>query len=278
MRPTGTDISSIMNHQWFRCYGKRESPIGRLFCFSYAGAGASMFRTWPALLPSDLELVAVQLPGREDRLKEPPARRLSILVSSIGEQMQPLLDKPFSFFGHSMGAILAFELARYLRDTYAKPPFHLIVSGRKAPHLHAAPRNLYALPQDQLLAKLKELGGTDLQVFDHPEMLELVLPVLRADFEICETYEYIPGAPLPSVITALGGTEDSETPQPHLEEWRQHGTGGFSLHMLPGNHFFINSARLKVLQVIAAKFQPLIPARRPPIRSTASSSVDYPST
>lgn len=234
-----------------------------------------MFRTWPALLPSDLELVAVQLPGREDRLKEPPARRLSILVSSIGEQIQPLLEKPFSFFGHSMGAILAFELARYLHQVYAKAPVHLIVSGRKAPHLHAAPRNLHALPHDQFLAKLKELGGTDLQVFDHPEMLELILPVLRADFETCETYEYIPGAPLPSVITAFGGVEDSETPELHMEEWRQHGTGEFSLHMMPGNHFFINSARLKVLQIIAAKFENPILGGCPPGRSTTGSSFDY---
>jgi len=248
---------------WFRYHGNNRAASRRLFCFNYAGAGASMFRAWPALLPAQVELVAVQLPGREDRLREPPVTRLQDLVSAVAQQIQPLLDKPFAFFGHSMGALLAFELARDLVAKRGISPFRLFVSGRKAPHLRIDAPPLHALPEDKFVAKVKEMGGTDSEIFKHPEMVDLILPILRADFEICETYQYRPGVPLPCRITAMGGTEDAETPEPHLQEWQQHGTGDFALHMLHGNHFFINAERTQVLRIVAGQLLTPVASERP---------------
>lgn len=245
----------------------RPQPAGRirLFCFPYSGAGASIFVSWAGALPPGIELCAVQLPGRETRLAEPPERHLDTLVERILPALGPYLEGPFAFFGHSMGALLAFELARALRRSGGPLPALLVASGHRAPHLPDPHPPAHALPEPELLDELRRLNGTPPEVLEHPELRAILLPILRADFAVCETYAYRAEPPLACPITAFGGLEDGDVTRDELAAWREQTTAGFSLRMFPGDHFFCNTARPLVLHALARELAPFLAADRAPL-------------
>ena len=218
-------------------------PRLRLFCFPYAGGGATVYQDWPRLLPADVEVCAVQLPGREARLGEPGYTRLFDLMPPLADALGRLLDTPFVTFGHSLGALVGFELARYLRRGGGPLPQQLMVSGRRAPHLANQGAPLHELTDDILLDAVLELNGTSPEIRSHPELLELAIPLLRADFALGETYRYTPEPPLASPITAFSGLADPHVTTAEATEWAQHTSGGFELHLLPGDHFFLTTAQ-----------------------------------
>jgi medium-chain acyl-[acyl-carrier-protein] hydrolase len=235
---------------WITAFTKKPHARLRLFCFPHAGAGALTFRPWTSGLPAECEVNAIQLPGREMRMAESPITDLSALVSTLTGVLYPYrLDKPFAFFGHSLGALIAFELARNLRNTYNLSPIHLFASGRIAPHLKDARPPIHALSKSEFVDKLRELNGTPDEVLDSPEMAPL-LHTLRADFALNEAYSYQPGPPLGVPISAFGGVEDTKVSEQELMGWQMHTSKAFKLRMFPGDHFFINSARAAVLQAI----------------------------
>ena len=236
---------------WFGRQRPDPRARQRLFCFPYAGGSAMVFRQWSQLLPPAVEVLPAHLPGRQNRMSERARPRLSSLVEEIADAVRPLLDIPYAFFGHSMGAAVAFELARALREAGAGEPAHLFVSGRRAPHLPSTQAPTYDLPDAELLEEVRRLEGTPPEVFEHPELMQLMLPLLRADFEAIETYSYTPGPPLTCPVTAFGGLRDTELSREQLEAWREHTTGRFSLRMLEGGHFFIHDARRPLLDIIA---------------------------
>jgi len=166
-------------------------------------------------------------------------------------ELKQHMDQPFAFFGHSMGALLGFELARHLRRECGLSPSHLFVSGRRAPQLERARPPIYDLPQKELLRELKCLNGTPREALEHPELMELMLPLLRADFAVCDTYEYREGPLLDCSITALGGLLDADVTPQSLDGWREQTTASFSLHMLPGDHFFLQQDESQLLSIIA---------------------------
>jgi medium-chain acyl-[acyl-carrier-protein] hydrolase len=221
----------------------------RLFCFPYAGGGAVIYRSWSARLPM-AEVLPVQLPGRETRLKEAPYTNLLSLVRATGRALLPYLDRPFCFFGHSMGALLAFELARELRREYALSPARIFLSGRRAPGIPRQHKGIHSLPRNEFIERLRGLNGTLPAVLEHTELIELLLPRLRADFAVCETYRYTPEAPLDCGIAAFGGLDDRHVRREHLEGWREQTTGEFKLRMLPGDHFFLHSAQEVLLDIM----------------------------
>jgi len=230
----------------------------RLFCFPYAGGNALAYRSWAASLPLSVGVWPVQIPGRGRRLDEPPFDRLRTLVQAMGPALRPYLDEPFAFFGHSMGALIAFELARHLRKEYGIEPRQLFISGRRAPSLPPVERPIYDLPEPEFLSALRELNGTPKEVLDHAELMEFMSPVLRADFAICETYEYSDDRPLGSPITVFCGTQDGEVSREQIALWREQTTSGFRLHMLPGDHFFLNTAQGLLLRALSEELQQLI--------------------
>jgi medium-chain acyl-[acyl-carrier-protein] hydrolase len=223
----------------------------RLFCFPYAGGAASIYRNWARQLPEGVEVCPVQLPGRGGRIKEAPFSKLPLLIDALAASLAPFLDKPFAFFGHSLGALVGFELAHRLRAEHGSEPLHLFVSGRRAPQLPEKAAPTYSLSEAEFVEELRRLNGTPAEVLEHPELLGLLVPLLRADFELCENYQHTSRTPLDCPITALGGLSDVDVPRHELEPWREHTTGSFTLRMLPGDHFFLNSAEFMVLQMVA---------------------------
>lgn len=223
----------------------------RLFCLPYAGGGAGIYRGWGALLPPEIQLCAVHLPGRGNRFGEAPVARSEALVETLAADLAPYFDLPFAFFGHSMGALLGFELIRHLRDAGMPLPEHLCVSGRRAPQLPREKRNLHDLPEDEFMEELRSLDGTPEEILQHPELMELFAPILRADFQLCETYAFVPGAPLDTPISAFGGLEDPDVSRDDLLAWKEQTRGSFRLRMFPGGHFFLHAARQGLVHAVA---------------------------
>jgi medium-chain acyl-[acyl-carrier-protein] hydrolase len=225
-----------------------------LFCLPYAGGSASLYRDWAAQLPDTVEVCPVQLPGREQRLDERPFSRIEPLVEALAVALRPQLDIPFALFGHSMGALIAFELARQLRRQGLPMPVHLFASGRHAPHRPDPVPPIHNVPDETLLAEVRRLQGTPDGIWEDPELRALFLPILRADFSVNESYRHIREAPLACGISAFGGLEDYKVGREDLTGWRQHTQGAFALRMLPGGHFFMReSASTRLLHAISAQ-------------------------
>lgn len=236
---------------WVICPQPRPDAQSRLICFSYAGGGASAFKDWAALLPDTIELCVVQLPGREERFGEPLVTDMSVLVQTLTQEILSYTDRPFAFFGHSMGAIVGYEVACRLRATGAPEPYHLFVSARAAPHLENNNDPLRFLDNDQFIDRLHQsYGAVPDAIRNNAELQAVFLPILRADVEMLETHEDRAAAPLAYPITAMGGTNDPAISGAMLAGWQARTNGGFVQHAIPGDHFFIHTERDKVVAAI----------------------------
>ena len=224
----------------------------RMFCFPYAGGGASAYRGWAGSLPPDVEVCPVQLPGRESRLRETPFETPGPLIQALADALQPYFrDLPFVFFGHSMGAMLSFELSRELRRRGQTLPLHLFVSGRRAPQIPDTEEPIHALPEPEFIEKLRELNGTPEEVLQHAELMKLLIPVLRADFSVNELYAYAEEEPFDIGISCFGGLGDKEVSRDDCAAWKDQTRARFRLRMLPGDHFFVHSAKDMILESVA---------------------------
>lgn len=245
---------SVVN-KWIVCPRPNPNARMRLFCFPYAGGGASLFRLWTQNIASDIEVNAVQLPGRENRLREPLFTQLSPLVQTLADALAPHFDRPFAFFGHSMGAIIGFELARQLRRQRNPNLLHLFVSARIAPQAKDPEPPIYQLSEPEFIAKLRQLNGTPEAVLQVPELRQTLIPILRADLEINEAYSYTTEDPLDIPISAFGGWQDPKASQDDLKKWADQTHRSFMLRMVTGDHFFISSAQSTLLQAISQDLQ-----------------------
>lgn len=246
MRPTPQPLE-----RWLAYREVNPRARVRMFCFPYAGGGASTYRGWTGL-PSEVEVCPVQLPGREGRLREAPFERPQLLVQALADALQPYFQElPFVFFGHSMGAMLGFELARELRRRGQRLPLHLFVSGRRAPQVPDREESIHDLPEPEFIERLRELNGTPEEVLAHAELMKLLIPVLRADFAVNETYVYTEEQPFDFGISAFGGLGDKEVTRDDAAGWKEHTRGRFRLRMLPGDHFFIHGSKDMVLEAAA---------------------------
>jgi medium-chain acyl-[acyl-carrier-protein] hydrolase len=186
-------------------------------------------------------VVAVQFPGRGVRLTEEPLTNIDALLPALMEGLTPALTKPYAFFGHSMGALIAFEVTRRLRRQKKSLPVHLFVSGRGGPRERDWDVKFSELPEAELVAELERYGGAPKEVLENTELIRLMLPTIRADFKLCETYSYVPEDPLDCPISACGGLEDFEVKQERLDTWRDETSAAFKLRMFPGGHFYPTS-------------------------------------
>ncbi|MGB7438932.1 MAG: alpha/beta fold hydrolase, partial [Candidatus Acidiferrum sp.] len=227
----------------------------RLFCFPYAGSGASIFRIWSNSLPAGVELCPVEFPGRGTRPMETPFTQLAPLVEALAQALLPLMDEPFGFFGHSFGALVGFELARQLRRESGVQPVRLFVSADRAPQFSHRDRPMHALPEREFLTELRRLNGIPGKVLEEAELMRIMLPILRADLAVYETYTYSTELPLNCPISAFGGLQDDRVSRGDLEAWRDQTNASFSLRMFPGDHFFWHTTQLLFLQALSEELR-----------------------
>lgn len=226
-------------------------PRLRLFCFPYAGGSAAIYHQWAASLPADIELVSIQYPGRATRMREAPCLQLPQLLDDIAPAIVPLLDRPLAFFGHSMGATVAFELARCLAADGKPLPVHLFLSGRSAPQLPPVKPPIHQLPDQAFIDAMRNMNGTPAEIFEHRELMEMMLPMIRADFQVLETWQYQPSAPLAMPISVFGGIADLGVPLENLDAWSVCTSARFKRHMFPGDHFFLHHHHPAMLNIIS---------------------------
>lgn len=251
---------SAESDEWIRRYRPAPGAAIRLVCLPHAGGSASFFLPVSAALSPAVDVLAVQYPGRQDRLREPMIDDLGDLADAVVTALTPWLDRPFAFFGHSMGATLAFEVTRRLEQGAGPAPLHLFASGRRAPSRHRD-ENVHLGGDDRIIAELTELSGTDTRVLGEEEMLRMVLPAIRNDYRATETYRYRPGPPLSCPITVLTGDADPKTSLEEAEAWRDHTTGPFDLRVYPGGHFYLADHQSEVLDAITDRLAVGLPGR-----------------
>jgi medium-chain acyl-[acyl-carrier-protein] hydrolase len=227
----------------------------RLFCFHHAGGGPASYLPWSEQLPPEITVCPLILPGREARLKERPYRRMAPLVQAIAVALQPYMDKPFAFFGHSMGALVSFEVARQLRRQFGQSPVRLFISAHRSPQLPHSQPTIHTLPDEALLQRLTNLGGSPREMLNHQELMQLMLPTIRADFAVCETYVWQPEPPFACPITVFAGAQDTVMPVSEMDGWCQETDGSCRLCVLPGNHFFLHTAQTLLLAQIMHDLQ-----------------------
>jgi pyochelin biosynthetic protein PchC len=272
----------VSDNLWFRRYRTVEQPRVRLVCFPHAGGGPSLFRSWSRGLPADVEVIAVLYPGRLDRVNEPGAERMSDLVDPVRASFEPLLDRPVALFGHSMGAWVALEVAARLPVA----PRALIVSGQVPParrdtappgSARRADREPFRT-DDQVIAEVRRIGGYDPSVFDHPELLKLILPPVRTDFEVVRTYRQASSYALTCPVLACYGTDDQDARPEDVAHWREVSTGRYDQRSFPGDHFYL-SLRTSEPALLAAITAALAdPPGQCPIPAPPSTGITAPVT
>jgi medium-chain acyl-[acyl-carrier-protein] hydrolase len=226
----------------------------RLFCFPYAGGGASIYRSWQVNFPAEFEVCCVQLPGRENRLIEPLFTRMDPLVEALAEALVSTLDRPFALFGHSMGGLIAYELARLLQQRHKMTPKHLFVSACRAPEI-PDPVQWHGLSDQELMAELRQVPGFPGEVLEHAELMQVLLPIIRADSAVTETYAYRHAEPFRFPLTAFASEQDEIIPRSAIEPWRHHTLADFDLNLVDGHHLFIQQQAPQMIRVILEKLR-----------------------
>lgn len=232
------------------CLRRDRDAAIRLICLPPAGGSASFYHRLGSRLSQGVEVVGVQLPGRGHLVGQPPYRALGAMLADLVPAMMSLVDRPFALFGHSMGGLLAFELARGLRRVCGSSPVGLIVAACAAPQLPRTRRPVHRLPSAQLWDELSRLNGTPDEVLESTDIMELLEPAIRADFAICDSYHYVVDRPLHCPLVVFGGGADPNISRAELHAWAMHTTSSFRLSMLPGDHFFVTRELPRLVQAI----------------------------
>jgi len=241
--------------RWLFCRTARPQSRLRLFCVPYAGGGASAFNAWPGVFPETVELRAVQLPGRESRYREPALSDVHEAAHLLANALEPYLDRRYAFFGYSMGVLIAFEALRELRRRGVPPPELFFVGALRCPSLPAYSPPLAQLPPDAFVREMRQHYDPPATAWDNPDLLELILPVLRADMALCESYIYREEPPFDFPIQAFCGLRDRSAPLPSMRAWRAQTTGEFALEAFDGAHFFLNAFLAPVQQAVILRLE-----------------------
>jgi surfactin synthase thioesterase subunit len=266
-----------MSYEWTPARGSTwvdAPPAGphatlRLFCFPYAGGSATVFRGWAERFPATVDVRPMHPPGRGRRFHDALLYRVDQLADEATAAIAPLLDRPYALFGHSMGASVAFEVAQCLRERHLPQPACLIVAGRGAPHLDDPDPPIHGLPDRRFLEEVMRMNGTPDDVMTQPDIVKIILPVLRADFEAIEMYRPAPRPPLACRIVALGGRDEAGSVAA-AASWRDYGTGGFREEIVPGDHFFLRGRADRVFEILNEELERIgAPGRNLPRRFDA---------
>jgi surfactin synthase thioesterase subunit len=234
-------IATMPADRWFRRFGKPVDAQRRLVCFHHAGGGASLFRDWHGSFPADTEVLAAAIPGRETRIAEAPLTELRMLAAALVEVLP--LELPFAFFGHSLGGVVSFELARQLHQRGLPIPQHLFVSACPAPHLCRRETSRAQMSDEELLRLLEGFGGTPREILAHPEFRQMVLTTLRADFNLIDEYAVPADCDVRFPMTAYAGREDHHVRREKILAWERWAEPGFVCQPFDGDHFYLTRQR-----------------------------------
>lgn len=235
--------------KWFSIHPAMGKKTGSLLCLPFAGSGTAFFHSWKDSLMDSIDMIQVHLPGRDARFRETPATNALQIVSELATEVVRNIEPPYAFFGHSMGALLSFELARMLQSQNQTSPCHLFVSGFRAPHLPLREK-IAKLPDVEFLDRLREYGGIPELIEQNPELLDLFLPVFRADLTLLENYFYRASDPLNCPVTAFGGDSDPKVSPREIKSWQNQTEREFNCYLLPGGHFFIMQSRQQLMNYL----------------------------
>jgi len=237
---------------------KKDRPDARLrlFCFTYAASSAQIFHGWNDHVPEWIEVSGCEMPGHGARLVEKPIDTQDAAALEIADLLEPLLDRPYALFGHCLGAALAYEATRILRDRGKPQPVHLFTSGARGPHLGIPIADVESMGDDEFIQHMHKAYSAPIQFLTHPEMRPLFLPMVRADARMTQNYRYTPGPPMGYPVTAVAGETDGDVQMEHLEGWRQHTTADVATRLYPGNHFFFLESAPKLLADFAGELEP----------------------
>ncbi|MEW1864582.1 alpha/beta fold hydrolase [Streptomyces sp. NBC_00669] len=244
-------VTPVDSGTWIRRFHPVPEPAPRLVCFPHAGGSASYFFPVSRALAPRVEVLAVQYPGRQDRRTDPLIDDAEQLADRVTAALGPWTDRPLTFFGHSLGAVVAFEVARRLQDA-GRPVDGLIASGRRAPSRFREER-VHLGTDAQVRDELSRLNGTDARVLADRELLASLLPAVRSDYKAVETYRYRPGPALGCPLLVLTGADDPHVTADEAEAWREHTTGPYEVRVYPGGHFFLTTHATAVTELIAAR-------------------------
>ena len=228
-------------NRWVTCPFPQPEAELRLFCLPFAGGGASIYRGWGKLLGSTVEVCPIQLPGRENRFSEPAFKNVQALAQALANQLQLYSNKPFAIYGHSMGALIAFELTRVLQSNGMEMPEVLMLGAHRAAHLPRTRETLYTMDDTTFIERLQRFGGFPEEVLASEELLQFLLPTLKADFTLCDTYTYTDDLPLNCPIHVFAGDSDPEAPPAVMDSWRKHSSVDTHMHTFQAGHFFIRT-------------------------------------
>ncbi|WP_170940462.1 thioesterase [Pseudoalteromonas sp. NBT06-2] len=239
----------MKKNKWFVIQKPKQNPKARLICFPYAAGNASTYQEWHNNISDDIEIISIQPPGRANRILEEPIDNMQELVGELLKYASDLTHIPYFLFGHSLGSRVGYEFTVQLQKLGYPMPMHFIASGSRAPHLASNKRHIHNLPLKEFVIELRKLSGTPEEILQNDELIELLLPLLRADFKIAENYrtkKYLLTCP----ITVLGGIDDIGVPKDSLEAWGELTHLGVTVLNIEGGHFFVESERASVLDAI----------------------------
>ena len=246
-------MSNLYSNPWFHIKKPQPNAKIRLFCFPYAGGSAQIYADWHEYLPQSVEVVAVQYPGRGSRFVDPLIGSCNDMVKALLPEIAPHLNKPFVFFGHSNGGLVSFELAREAQRRGLSGQLHHFLSAKRAINLPPTKAPMHSLPEKEFIEELEHLGGTPPEILEQRELMELFLPILRADFAISETFTYRDDVKLKCEATLYYGEQDVDVPEEDVMAWTNLIDAPITSHKFDGGHFFINSEKDKLLDLVNHK-------------------------
>ncbi|EEM49205.1 MULTISPECIES: thioesterase II family protein [Bacillus] len=229
---------------YFEFLRKKDDAEFTLFCFPHAGGTSELYKNWDEIINENCNVCILTLPGRGRMALEKPFQDISKVLEQLSRDIESLLEKPFIFFGHSMGALISYELAKLLQKNFKKQPDHIYVSSYPAPHLLNENLIKDEINDAELIIKLKELNGTPKEILSHKRFIKMLLPIIRADFAVLNSYNFKEGVILDCPITAIIGTNDNLNIE-QAKEWFKHTTNMFTLKIYHGDHFYLNDLSIQ---------------------------------
>jgi medium-chain acyl-[acyl-carrier-protein] hydrolase len=247
-------------NSWITCPKKQPNAKIRLFCLPFAGGGASLYRPWAAALAPEIEVCPIQPPGRENRYSEKVITDAYEMANAIAAQMLPFIDRPYAIFGHSMGALLSFEITKVLQSQKKRPPEILFLSAHRAAHLPRKRDPLHALPDSQFIESLKQYGGFPEEILNNQEFIDFILPTMRSDMTLCDLYTFKQSeTPIMTPLEMYAGEDDREAGPSEMSAWSEHTSSESNLTTFKGGHFFLRTHSQEVLEKIAFRIGQLKP-------------------